>query len=324
MSAEVAAINLGRVVATRAAGLWLGPRRRDQEARSAMADLVRLRVPGLRAQRGVERQFEQIADAVAGRLEPLLAHEFRDLTAAGRQAALDAVTDAFARADLSDEAVIGSDADPAELARRIRRTAPVPPGLDEPTARFHDLLFSECCDCYVRILRRLPVFTERAVTELLGRTTSLGADVTLVLERLPVRSLYAPRGTGQDDAFRREYLELISRSLDEVELFSFASERAPRAKLSVAYVSLRATGDDGPRPARPGPPCGPGWAPGPTGRTTAPAYGSRRRSGTPPGCCCAARRAPARPRCSNGSPSRRPGAPSGANSPTGTAGYRSW
>ncbi|WHM36397.1 NACHT domain-containing protein [Streptomyces sp. BPTC-684] len=265
MSAEVAAINLGRVVATRAVGLWLGPRRREQEARSAMAELVRVRVPGLRAQRGVERQFEQIADAVAGRLEPLLAHEFRDLTDAGRQAALVAVIDAFTRADLSDEAVIGSDADPAELARRIRRTAPVPTGLDEPAARFHDLLFSECCDCYVRILRRLPVFTERAVTELLGRTTSLGADVTLVLERLPVRSLYAPGGTGQDDAFRREYLELISRSLDEVELFSFASERAPRAKLSVAYVSLRATGDAGPRPARPGPPLRTGagaWADG--------------------------------------------------------------
>ncbi|MER5934501.1 NACHT domain-containing protein [Streptomyces sp. NPDC002054] len=239
MSAEVAAINLGRVLATRAAGLWLGPKRRAQESRSELSELIRVRVPGLRPQRSLERQFEQIADAVAARLEPLLAHEFRGLSESGRQSALDAVTDTFTAADLSDAAIIGSDADAAELARRIRRAVPAPAGLDEPAAALYELLFSECCDCYVRVLRRLPVFTERAVTELLGRTTSLAAELSQVLERLPARSLYAPEGEGRDEAFRREYLELVSRSLDEIELFSFASERAARTKLSVAYVSLR-------------------------------------------------------------------------------------
>ncbi|QES48053.1 ATP-binding protein [Streptomyces venezuelae] len=241
MSAEVAAINLGRVLATRAAGLWLAPKRRAQEGRSELSELIRVRVAGLRPQRSLERQFEQIADAVAARLEPLLAHEFRGLSEAGRRSALDAVTDTFTRADLSDAAIIGSDADAAELARRIRRAVPAPAGLDEPAEALYELLFSECCDCYVRVLRRLPVFTERAVTELLGRTTSLAAELSQVLERLPARSLYAPEGEGRDEAFRREYLELVSRSLDEIELFSFASERAARTKLSVAYVSLRTT-----------------------------------------------------------------------------------
>ncbi|MEV8537268.1 NACHT domain-containing protein [Streptomyces sp. NPDC051211] len=248
MSAEVAAINLGRVLATRAAGLWLGPKRRTQESRSDLSELIRVRVPGLRPQRSLERQFEQIADAVAARLEPLLAHEFRGLSESGRRSALDAVTDTFAAADLSDSSIIGSDADAAELARRIRRAVPAPAGLDEPAAALYELLFSECCDCYVRVLRRLPVFTERAVTELLGRTTSLAAELSLVLDRLPARSLYAPEGEGQDEAFRREYLELVARSLDEIELFSFASERAARTKLSVAYVSLRTAGEpDRPR-----------------------------------------------------------------------------
>ncbi|MER7788340.1 NACHT domain-containing protein [Streptomyces sp. NPDC097640] len=244
MSAEVAAINLGRTLATRVVRMWLDPRTREQESRMDMSALIRRRIPGLRAQRGVERQFEQIADAVAARLEPICGHEFRGLDEGGRRAALDAVTAAFAHADLSDEAILGSDANPAELARRVRTAAPPPTGLGEVETRFYELLLAECCDCYVQTLRRLPVFTERGVTELLGRVGELGSELSRVLERLPVRSLYAPQGADQDAAFRREYLEFISRTMDEVELFSFTAGQAPRTKLSVAYISLRVSTDE--------------------------------------------------------------------------------
>ncbi|GAQ54359.1 NACHT domain-containing protein [Streptomyces acidiscabies] len=248
MSVEVAAVRLGQTVATSAVRLWLGGRRSEQERRAGMGELIRLRVSGLRASRSVERQFEEIADAVAARVEPLLAHEFAGLAENERLAAVGAVTDAFTRADLSDASVFESDADPVELERRIRRSVPRPAGLGEAAERYYDTLFAECCDCYVRILRRLPVFTERAVSELLSRTTSLGAELARVLERLPVRSLYAPEGSDADAGFLREYLGLVSRSLDEVELFQVTSRQPPRTKLSVAYVSLRASGDDGARP----------------------------------------------------------------------------
>ncbi|MEU9792162.1 NACHT domain-containing protein [Streptomyces sparsogenes] len=250
MSAEVAAINLGRTLATRVVRLWLDPRSREQESRMDMSALIRRRIPGLRAQRSVERQFEQIADAVAARLEPMCGHEFGDLDEGGRQAALRAVTAAFAHADLSDEAILGSDANPAELARRVRTAAPPPTGLGEAAAAFYELLLAECCDCYVQVLRRLPVFTERGITELLGRVGELGAELSRVLERLPVRSLYAPQGADQDAAFRREYLEFVSRTLDDVELFSFTAGQAPRTKLSVAYISLRVSTDEDGRSAR--------------------------------------------------------------------------
>jgi len=121
-----------------------------------MGELVRLRIPGLRAQRSVERQFEQIADAVAGRLEPLLTHEFRGLDDGGRQAAIDAIVKVFAHADLFDTAIIAPDADAAELARRIRAQAPPVRGLGESASQFYEVLLAECCDCYVRLLRRLP------------------------------------------------------------------------------------------------------------------------------------------------------------------------
>ncbi|MBK3577891.1 NACHT domain-containing protein [Streptomyces sp. MBT65] len=248
MSAEAAALRLGTTVVKAAAQTWLGGKRREQGRRLPMDDLVRLRVSGLRQQRSVQRQFEEMADTVAARIEPFLAQEFRGLDESGREAALNGVCDTFARADLSDEAVLAADAQPAELIRQITASVSAPIGLNEPETRLYELLFSECCEYYVSIVRTLPVFEERALTELLARTSSLSDRVARVLERLPDRSLFAPDGTDQDQEFHRWYMELVSNSLDEVELFRRTSDRAAaQVRLSVAYVSLRATGDDGSR-----------------------------------------------------------------------------
>lgn len=248
MSAEAAALRLGTTVANTAAQMWLGGRRREQERRLPMEELVRLRVPGLRQQRSVRRQFEGMADAVAERIEPFLAQEFRGLDESSREVALNGVCDTFARADLSDEAVLTADAQPAELIRQITASVSAPVGLSEPETRLYELLFSECCEYYVSIVRTLPVFEERTLTELLARTSSLSDGVARVLERLPDRSLFAPDGTDKDQEFRRWYMQLVSDNLDEVELFRRTSDRAAaQVRLSVAYVSLRATGDDGTR-----------------------------------------------------------------------------
>ena len=51
-------------------------------------------------------------------------HEFRDLDDGGRQAAINAVVEVFRHADLSDAAIIDSDADATVLTRRIRAQAP--------------------------------------------------------------------------------------------------------------------------------------------------------------------------------------------------------
>ncbi|MEU6587986.1 NACHT domain-containing protein [Streptomyces sp. NPDC046881] len=253
MVAEAAALRLGSTVAKAAAQMWLGGRRREQERRMDMAELIRLRVSGLRFQRGVQRQFEEMADAVYDRLAPFLEREFPGLEESSRQAVVDGVCDTFAAADLSDEAVLAADVNPAEVVRRVTASVRPPVGLGEAESRLYERLFVECVEYYVRIVRGLPVFEERALTELLGRTTSLGTEIARVLERLPDRSLFAPEGTDRDGDFRRRYLELVSTTLDEVELFRRTSDRAgAQVRLSVAYVSLRATGDDGSRrrPAR--------------------------------------------------------------------------
>ncbi|MFI1075255.1 NACHT domain-containing protein [Streptomyces puniciscabiei] len=251
--AETAALRLGTTVAKAAAEMWLGGRRREQERRMDLAELVRLRVPGLRYQRGLQRQFEEIADAVYDRLAPFLQREFGGLEENSRQAVIDGVCDTFVAADLSDEAILAADARPAEIVRQVTRSVRPPTGLGEAETRLYEMLFAECVEYYVRIVQSLGPFESRALTELLSRTTSLSAGIARMLERLPDRSLFAPEGRDRDAEFRRLYLELVSTTLDEVELFRRTSDRAgAQVRLSVAYVSLRATGDDGSRrrPAR--------------------------------------------------------------------------
>ncbi|WP_225727148.1 MULTISPECIES: NACHT domain-containing NTPase [unclassified Nocardia] len=243
MSAEVIALRIGTALVSRAANLWMGARQRDQYVHLEMDDLIRNRIPGLRAQRSVQRQFGQIADKVAERLEPMLAHEFRGLDESEREAIALAIADTFYRADLSDTAIFAADADPARLARQIRESVPQPVGLSEAGTVLYEQLLAESADCYVRIVRHLPVFTERAMTELLGRVSELGTELSRVLEQLPRRSLDAPEGTDNDSDFRHRYLEFISGTLDEVELFSFATEKPLRTKLSMAYISLRVVTD---------------------------------------------------------------------------------
>ncbi|MGW0914936.1 NACHT N-terminal Helical domain 1-containing protein [Streptomyces sp. NPDC002784] len=156
MSAEAAALRLGTTVASTAAQLWLGGRRREQERRLTIEELARVRVPGVQFSRSVKRQFEQIADAVFDRVEPFLEHEFRGLSTP--EAVIDAVCDTFAAADLSDEALLAADARSAELIRGSTRTVRPPVGLDEAQSSLYERLFAECVEYYVRIVRSLPVF----------------------------------------------------------------------------------------------------------------------------------------------------------------------
>ncbi|MFW6695301.1 NACHT domain-containing protein [Streptomyces sp. MAR4 CNX-425] len=245
MLAESAALRLGTLVAKAAGQLWLRGRQRDQERQLSMEELVRVRVPGVRLQREVRQQFEQITNAVYDRLDPFLTRAFQRLEPGARQAVVDAVADTFTRADLSDDALLAADAQPAELVRRITGSVRGPVGLGEAETRLYEMLFAECVAYYVSIVRSLPVFEERAAAELLARTATLGSEVARILERLPDRSLFAPEGSDLDTDFRRTYLKLVSRDLDEVELFRGTSDQsAPhRVRLSVAYVSLRTTGD---------------------------------------------------------------------------------
>lgn len=149
MLVETAALRLGSTVAKAAGQLWLRSKQREQERSLSMDELIRVRVPGIRLQREVSQQFEQIANAVFDRLEPHLQHAFQRLGEGGCEAVIDAVSDTFTRADLSDEALLAANAHPAQLIRDITGSVRAPVGLNEAEARLYERLFAECVEYYV-------------------------------------------------------------------------------------------------------------------------------------------------------------------------------
>ncbi|MBB5784767.1 hypothetical protein HD596_011523 [Nonomuraea jabiensis] len=60
---------------------------------------------------------------------------------------------------------------------------------------------------------------EQAATESLARLSELAEGMERLLARMPLRTLEAPEGRQDDDAFQRRYLGFVSRTLDEVKLF---------------------------------------------------------------------------------------------------------
>ncbi len=243
---EAAAAVAGKTVAKRAGREWLAARAAAGDRDKELTELIRIGLPDRFARRKLERQLDDIADAVERRVTPLVEREYGGLADGDRQAVLAEVTAALERADLSDDTLFAADADPVKLARRVRTLMPASEAhLGEAGARLYDVVLDECCDCLVRVVLGLPEFTPRALAEALTRLSGLGDQIAAALARLPVRSLDAPAGTRDDADYERRYLEHLGRTLDRIELLGLRVENyRPRVTLSVAYISLTVTAED--------------------------------------------------------------------------------
>jgi hypothetical protein len=256
VSVEVAALGVGKSVAQLVIGRWLSDRATKATISVDLVDLIKTGFPDEIKRRRAERQFEAIADSVTERLLTFTKQEFGGLRNGDREAVLYQVVLALDRADLSDEALLADDMDPVKLARRLRATLAARQAdlqLGEAGARLYEVVLDECCDCLARIIVHLPQFEPRAAAETLGRLSELARQVERALSRLPTRSLTAPEGESEDEEFNRRYLAFISEHLDRLELFGLRFERLtrPRTTLSVAYVSLTVSKEDGPGAGRP-------------------------------------------------------------------------
>ncbi|MFE9246179.1 NACHT domain-containing protein [Nocardiopsis sp. NPDC006938] len=242
MAWETAALKAAGTVGSRAGRAWLAQRSAAADRDKDLTELMRITFRDVLARRKVEHQLDGITLAVMERLQPLCEQEFRGLDDADRAAVLAELSDTLERADLSDEAVLGADADPAELVRRIRSRIPrghLVRELGEAGARMFDVLLEECCDDLLQIVVTLPQFTPRATAETLSRLTGLSEQVAAALARIPRRTLDAPEGEDDDAEFDRRYTRHVSQVLDTVELFGVQVKRyRPRTSLSVAYISL--------------------------------------------------------------------------------------
>ncbi|MEV5751349.1 NACHT domain-containing protein [Actinoallomurus sp. NPDC052308] len=250
MALEAVAVAIGKALGHHLAQTWLTGWSAERERTRDLVDLMRTRFPDRIVRRRFERQIDDIADQVAERLLTLCGHEYGGLRENDKAAALAEVAQTFADADLSDRALLATDLDATRLAAHVRAGLPrraLDGQLGEAGARLYDVVLDECCDCFARIVQQLPQFGPRASTETLARLTAVADQVSLLLARLPVRTLDAPEGTATDEAFRRRYLEHVSTTLDVLELFGVRVERyRPRTTLSVAYISLSVSTDEDP------------------------------------------------------------------------------
>ena len=237
--AEVAAIALGTAVAKAACGVWLGDHKLAATLGGDVIDAVSKKLTSARAERHFRRVWDQAAELVAERVEPLVEREYADLPENERIAALDAVRDTFERAALTEADLFAQDLDAVFLHRHLQGQDPERTrraGLSAGGSALYELLLRECCAYTIEVARTLPQAGMNGVAELLRRDRQILDDLRTVLERLPAR-----RGVGD---FERDYLQLVANRLDRVELFGATlSQASRRYPLSVAYLNLMVAGE---------------------------------------------------------------------------------
>ncbi|MEU3273205.1 NACHT domain-containing protein [Saccharomonospora sp. NPDC006951] len=235
-------------MATQAAKSWL-QRRRDRFERSAsLAELAEAELKSPLQQRKLTNLVEHIGFQVGEQLAEVLATRFAGLPANEAEAAVLAAVDVLGSADLSDEAIFAADADPERLATVLRAGFPDRPravALGEAAWPLYELALDQCCRHLVQVVRHLPSFQPRALADVLGRLSSQSQQLAELLARTPRSSLHAPQGTGNDAEFRAEYLRLLARTLDNLELVGLPVDAQPRIALTPAYLSLSVSADRG-------------------------------------------------------------------------------
>ncbi|MBV1855614.1 NACHT domain-containing protein [Catellatospora tritici] len=236
---EIAAIGLGTQVARIACGVWVADESLSGQIGSSLIDVVSQRLTSTREQRQFRRVWEQAAELVADRIEPLIHAEFRRLDEGERIAVIDAVAATFRAASLNEADLFARDLDAGYLDRHVRSQDPGRvdrAGLVQDGTALYSLLLRECCAYVIEIVRTLPQAGIVALTEVLRRERQVLDDLRTVLERLPARR-------GLDD-FERDYRQLVANQLDRVEFFGATlSESSRRYPLSVAYLSMSMSGD---------------------------------------------------------------------------------
>lgn len=236
---ETVTIGLGTAVAKTACGILLGGNQLGTAISGSAIDIAAQKLQGVREQRRLRRFWDNAAEVVADRLEPLLDKEFRDLPDNELAAGVRAVQDTFDQATLTEQDLFAQDLDAGYLDRHLRGQDPDAvrrAGLSEPGSSLYDLLLRQCCAYVIEMVQALPGAGTAALTEILRRERQLIDDLRTVLERLPER-----RGVAD---FERDYRQLVTKRLDQVELFGVTlADSSRRYPLSVAYLTLSVSGD---------------------------------------------------------------------------------
>jgi len=205
-------------------------------------DLVASSLQQSKDQRAAKRQLAGLSETIFDHLEPILQHEFGDLSEGETLVVVEAVQ---AQLDFSvtDAGVVvrsGLDSDLLEKRLRHSREEIKALGLSDAGEQLYDLLLGECCAYITAIASQLPGFETHAARELLRQEASIMSLATETLEALPKSSVPDAWGQGDDHSrFATKYLRKVADVADRLELFGVTSPAARRPyELSVAYISL--------------------------------------------------------------------------------------
>ncbi|MCR6481890.1 NACHT domain-containing protein [Amycolatopsis sp. OK19-0408] len=251
-SLEGPALKLGGKIATSAAKSWLQRRKATFERSADLSELAAAELKGPLEQRKLENLVQHIGTQVAEQLEQVLADRFATLPRNEIDAAFLAVEDALTKTDLSDEAFLATDADPEQLARKIRGELPdlaAERELAPKAAALYELALDQACRHLVQVVRHLPSFQPRALAEVLARLGRQSDQLEELLARVPKTSLAAPEGVDHDAEFETSYLNLLAHDLDRLELLGLTMDDQPALPLTVAYLSLSVSPEGEPRRA---------------------------------------------------------------------------
>ncbi|MGW5647632.1 NACHT domain-containing protein [Saccharopolyspora sp. NPDC003752] len=241
---ETAFLRVGGTVVKHVATAWLTSRKTENRRGAELTELIAQRFGGLRERdrRALRRKLDEVGELAGEQLEELCAREFAELAENERLAALDAVVDALADADLSDAVLLGADLHPISLAMRVRDQVPdatARAGLGADAQALFDRALDQSCVQLVHLVRELPEYDSRLAEETLRRASAVLSGIDRILARLPVTSLDAPAGADHDEQFRARYLDLVAKHNDDLELIGVSIRNfRPKTRLSVAYLSL--------------------------------------------------------------------------------------
>lgn len=235
---EASALKLGGTIASHAFKSWLQRRKNKHERSAELAKLAADEISSPLERQKLQNLIATVGTQVAEQLTPMLTARFPKLPRNEITAAFLALEDTLGHIDLSDSALLADDADPERLAQRVREQFPGRPvGLSESADSLYELALDQSCRHLVLVIRHLPSFQPKALAEVLGRLSRQSDQLDELLARLP-KTPFQVLGKDVDAAFREDYLSLLDRKLDHLELLGLTVDDQPRLPLTVAYLSL--------------------------------------------------------------------------------------
>jgi hypothetical protein len=236
-------LGLGESISKALLKFWLRDNSIAMDISSSLVELIKKITNDALVQHSVEKQIREIGDKVAKSVFPLFQYE-GDLSEGDRILVAQRIDAILKGTRIDSELLISNNLQPTNLVSYLEKRNPeAEDGLSQHQSDLMKRVVSEVCQSIIDIASQLPLFSERAFSEILRREENLLQNqetlVTIASNiLLEVRNI---RKKSDSNDFEADYRRSIIRKLDQVELIGVdVSSTNKRHRLSVAYTTLYA------------------------------------------------------------------------------------